>query len=77
MVGHAAQDFGRKEGAAGAAGFIDGIGYIGASLSGWGAGKLIDMKDYGFTFVMAGICALIGAALISVLWKINPQSEHT
>ena len=77
MVGHAAQDFGRKEGAAGAAGFIDGMGYIGASLSGWGAGRLIDVKDYGFTFVMAGICALIGAVLISVLWKIRPQSEHT
>jgi OPA family glycerol-3-phosphate transporter-like MFS transporter len=77
MVGHAAQDFGRKEGAAGAAGFIDGVGYIGASLSGWGAGKLIDIKDYGFTFVMAGVCALIGAALICVLWKTKPQSEPT
>jgi len=76
MVGHAAQDFGRKEGAAGAAGFIDGMGYIGASLSGWGAGKLIDIRDYGFTFVMAGVCALIGAGLICVLWKITPQSEQ-
>jgi len=36
MVGHAAQDFGKKSGAAGAAGFIDGMGYIGASLAGWG-----------------------------------------
>ena len=41
MVGHAAQDFGRKQGAAGAAGFIDAMGYIGASLAGWGAGALI------------------------------------
>ena len=38
LVGHAAQDFGKKSGAAGAAGFIDGMGYIGASLAGWGAG---------------------------------------
>jgi sugar phosphate permease len=76
MVGHAAQDFGRKEGAAGAAGFIDGMGYIGASLSGWGAGRLIDIKGYGSTFVIAGICALIGAVLISVIWKIKPESEH-
>ena len=76
MVGHAAQDFGRKQGAAGAAGFIDGMGYIGASLSGWGAGKLIDIKSYSFTFVLAGICALIGAVLISVIWKIRPESEH-
>jgi OPA family glycerol-3-phosphate transporter-like MFS transporter len=76
MVGHAAQDFGRKEGASGAAGFIDGMGYIGASLSGWGAGRLIDIKGYGSTFVIAGICALIGAVLISVIWKIKPESEH-
>ena len=76
MVGHAAQDFGHKQGAAGAAGFIDGMGYIGASLSGWGAGKLIDIRSYGFTFVMAGVCALIGAVLISAIWKIKPQSEH-
>ena len=74
MVGHAAQDFGRKQGAAGAAGFIDGMGYIGASLAGWGAGRLIDMKSYGYTFKTAGICALIGAALICILWKMKPQS---
>lgn len=74
MVGHAAQDFGRKQGAAGAAGFIDGMGYIGASLAGWGAGRLIDMKSYGYTFKTAGICALIGAALICIIWKMKPQS---
>jgi OPA family glycerol-3-phosphate transporter-like MFS transporter len=73
MVGHAAQDFGRKQGAAGAAGFIDGMGYIGASLAGWGAGRLIDLKSYSYTFKTAGICALIGAALICILWKMKPQ----
>lgn len=74
MVGHAAQDFGHKEGAAGAAGFIDGMGYIGASLAGWGAGWLIkDMKSYDLTFRLAGVCALVGAALICVLWKVRPE----
>jgi len=72
MVGHAAQDFGQKEGAAGAAGFIDCMGYIGASFAGWGAGKLIDVKGFGFTFLMAGVCALAGAALICILWKVRP-----
>ncbi len=73
MVGHAAQDFGRKEGAAGAAGFIDCMGYIGASLAGWGAGKLIDVKGYGFTFILAGICALIGAGMICMIWRLRPD----
>ena len=85
MVGHAAQDFGHKQGAAGAAGFIDGMGYIGASLTGWGAGRLIDyfnaddpakLLGYRNTFMIAGICALVGAGLICVLWNMRPQSEH-
>jgi sugar phosphate permease len=85
MVGHAAQDFGHKQGASGAAGFIDCMGYIGASLTGWGAGRLIDhfnandpakLLGYRNTFILAGICALAGTALSCVLWKVRPQSEH-
>jgi sugar phosphate permease len=75
MVGHAAQDFGDKEGSAGAAGFIDSMGYIGASLAGWGAGEFIDLRGYPFTFSLAGICALAGAALICMLWKATPQRD--
>jgi len=74
MVGHAAQDFGKKSGAAGAAGFIDGMGYIGASLAGWGAGELIDAKGYNFTFTAAGIAAILGAVLISLIWKVKPRT---
>jgi len=51
------------------------MGYIGASLAGWGAGKLIDVKGYSFTFIMAGICALIGAVLICMIWRHRPL-EH-
>jgi OPA family glycerol-3-phosphate transporter-like MFS transporter len=85
MVGHAAQDFGHKKGASGAAGFIDSMGYIGAALTGWGAGKLIDyfnagdpsnLLGYRNTFMLAGICALIGAGLICILWNMRPQSKH-
>ena len=75
MVGHAAQDFGRKEGASGAAGFIDSFGYIGASLAGWGAGRLIDAKGFSYTFGAAGACALAGAALICLLWTAKPQDR--
>lgn len=85
MVGHAAQDFGHKEGSAGAAGFIDCMGYLGASLTGLGAGRLIDhfnladpMKLHGYRIVfrLAGVSALIGAALICTIWRLRPQSEH-
>ena len=75
MVGHAAQDFGKKSGAAGAAGFIDGMGYIGASLAGWGAGVLIVRCSYEFTFVLFGLAAILGALLVCLIWKAGPKTR--
>ncbi|MFQ6097061.1 MAG: MFS transporter [Armatimonadota bacterium] len=72
MVGHAAQDFGKKAGAGGAAGFIDAMGYVGASLAGWGAGVLIKNSGYKVTFAVFGCAALLGVALISIIWKVGP-----
>jgi len=77
MVGHAAQDFGKKSGAAGAAGFIDGMGYIGAALTGWGAGALIDMWGYDIAFEIFGIAAIFGALLAALIWKVGPHTERT
>lgn len=75
MVGHAAQDFGKKSGAAGAAGFIDGMGYIGASLAGWWAGGMIMKCGYKFTFVFFGVAAILGALLVSLIWKAGPRTH--
>jgi sugar phosphate permease len=76
MVGHAAQDFGKKRGAAGAAGFIDGMGYIGAALTGWGTGSIIAKYGYEVNFVIFGIAAILGAILICVIWNAGPRT-HT
>lgn len=73
MVGHAAQDFGKKSGAAGAAGFIDGMGYIGASLAGYGAGLIIEAYGYEVNFVIFGMAAILGALLIGLLWTTGPD----
>lgn len=75
MVGHAAQDFGRKSGAAGAAGFIDAFGYIGASAAGWGAGLLIESRGYDLTFVVFGSAALLAVVPISLIWKVGPKTQ--
>jgi sugar phosphate permease len=75
MVGHAAQDFGRKSGAAGAAGFIDAFGYIGASLAGWGAGQLIKSHGYDLTFIAFGSAALLAVIPISIIWKVGPRTQ--
>jgi sugar phosphate permease len=76
MVGHAAQDFGKRSGAAGAAGFIDSMGYIGASLAGWGAGVFIMKYGYNFTFAFFGATAIVGALLVCIIWKAGPKT-HT
>jgi len=76
MVGHAAQDFGKKSGAAGAAGFIDGMGYIGAALAGWGAGMLIKTQGYHATFVVFGCAAILGAMLAALIWNVGPHTDR-
>lgn len=75
MVGHAAQDFGRKSGAAGAAGFIDAMGYVGATLAGWAAGRLIESHGYKITFVTFGSAAFLAALLACIIWKVPPQKD--
>jgi OPA family sugar phosphate sensor protein UhpC-like MFS transporter len=72
MVGHAAQDFGKKSGAAGASGFIDAMGYVGATLAGWGAGRLINSHGYEITFVTFGSAAFLAALLACIIWKVKP-----
>jgi OPA family glycerol-3-phosphate transporter-like MFS transporter len=77
MVGHAAQDFGKKSGAGGAAGFIDAWGYVGVAVAGIGAGKLIDEMGYQVTFITFGFAAILGALLSCVLWKVGPDTDET
>jgi OPA family glycerol-3-phosphate transporter-like MFS transporter/OPA family sugar phosphate sensor protein UhpC-like MFS transporter len=76
MVGHAAQDFGKKEGASGAAGFIDAMGYVGATLAGWGAGMLIDARGYVLTFRVFGSAAIVGAAFACIIWSVRPGAKE-
>jgi len=75
MVGHAAQDFGKKSGAGGAAGFIDAWGYVGVAVAGVGAGALIDARGYPVTFTAFGFAAILGALLTCLIWKVGPKTE--
>jgi len=85
MVGHAAQDFGKKSGAGGAAGFIDAWGYVGVAFAGMGAGALIGwygddpvskQQGYELTFVTFGFAAILGALLTCFIWKVGPDGER-
>ncbi len=73
MVGTIAMDFGTRKAASSAAGFIDCLGYIGASLTGVGSGWLTDRYGWNaaFYFWIAG--AIIAAILMSLLWNYKPE----
>jgi sugar phosphate permease len=62
-------DLGTKERAASATGFIDGWGYIGASITGLGTGLLLDYFswDAAFYFWISG--AVIAAIFMMILWN--------
>jgi MFS transporter, OPA family, glycerol-3-phosphate transporter len=70
MVGHAAQDFAGRKAAASAAGFIDGFGYLGASMSGIFTGWLVDNHGWGAGFWYWIIAALVATAIMVSLWAV-------
>ncbi len=72
--GAAAVDFGSKRAASAAAGFINGLGSIGAALSGVVIGYA--SKKYGWpaVFNLFGPLSLIGALLMASIWNARPKS---
>jgi OPA family glycerol-3-phosphate transporter-like MFS transporter len=72
LAGAIALDFGGKRGSATAAGIIDGIGYFGGALSGWGAAKVV--RGFGWQgafLVLAGVAIL--SAVAAVLFLVNQR----
>lgn len=67
MVTAMPMDLGTKEKAASAAGFIDGWGYIGASLTGVGTGLLLDSFGWNSAFYFWVSGAFIAAILMAML----------
>jgi len=72
LVGTIAMDYGTRKAASSAAGFIDSLGYLGASLTGIGTGWLCDTCgwDAAFYFWVSG--AFIAAILMAILWNYKP-----
>ena len=73
LSGTASMDFGGQRAAATAAGFFDGMQYIGGSLVGFGMGLLLDRFGWGaWAPSMIGFSA-IGAVLMLALWNARPK----
>ena len=73
-----ALDLGGKRGGSTAAGMIDGAGYLGAILSGYGVGKLVEHYSWSTSFqALAGVAALttVAALVYWILQEIYPSKR--
>ena len=66
-------DFGTRKAAASATGFIDGMGYIGAALTGIASRFLTDHFGWGAAFYLWVGGALGAAVLMLLIWNYRPK----
>lgn len=72
LSGTASMDFGGKKAAATAAGFFDGMQYVGGSFAGFGMGLLVDRMGWdAWAPSMIGFAA-VGMILMIPLWNARP-----
>jgi sugar phosphate permease len=76
IVAAAPMDFGTRKAASSATGFIDGWGYIGAGLQGFGTGLLVDAWGWNAGFIFWIICAFLGAGLMLLMWGYKPPQKE-
>ncbi|MFC2019175.1 MFS transporter [Chloroflexota bacterium] len=73
IVTYAPMDFATRKAAASATGFIDGMGYIGAALTGIVSGFLIDNYGWNSTFYFWMGGAFAAAIVMLLLWNYRPK----
>ncbi|MFX1500233.1 MAG: MFS transporter [Promethearchaeota archaeon] len=72
LVSTIPMEFGTRKAASAATGFIDGVGYIGAAITTFTSGALIDTAGSGAAFLLWIIIALIGGLVLLFDWKSMP-----
>lgn len=75
VVATAAVDFGSKKGASSAAGFINGVGSVGAVLGGSLPGVISERWGWESLFYVLGSCVLVAALLLLPRWNAVPGSN--
>jgi len=66
-------DFGTRKAASSATGFVDGLGYIGAAITGIGSGWLVDNYGWDAAFYFWIAMALVAGVLMATLWNYKPR----
>jgi sugar phosphate permease len=72
--GAAPVDFGSKRAASAAAGFVNGLGSIGAALSGVVIGYVSKRYGWPAVFNLFGPLSLVGAVFMASMWNARPKS---
>ena len=72
MVTAMPMDYGTRKAAASATGFIDGLGYIGAAITGMGSGWLIDNFGWNAAFNFWAFSGVLATLLMFLLWNYKP-----
>jgi OPA family glycerol-3-phosphate transporter-like MFS transporter len=76
LVGTLAMDIASRKGAGAAVGFIDAMGYLGAALTGVGAGWLAQHYGWGAPFLAWAVAAFAGVPLMATLWRYQPEPRE-
>jgi len=78
FAGAISLDMGGKQGSSTAAGFMDGLGYVGATLSTYGVGALADAFGWGASFIALAVVAALVLAAAFVYWiNFEGKTQHT
>ncbi len=72
IVTYVPMDFGTRKVAASTIGFIDGMGYVGAAVTGIASGFLVDHFGWNAAYYLWMGGALASAALMFLLWNYRP-----
>lgn len=81
LVGVAASDFASKKAAGAASGLTGTVGYLGAAVSGYGVGLIVDKYNWDAAFAAVTVCSLISALLFALTWNhrskvLDKQNEQ-
>ena len=76
LVSTIPMEFGTRKAASAATGFIDGWGYIGAAITTFTSGALIDAAGSWAAFLLWIIVALIGGLVLLLDWKSLPERKE-
>jgi len=73
LIGIAVANLATKRGAATAAGFTGIFGYVSTLFSGWGLGKLVDLRGWDAGLLVIVIASALGTLVFAVAW---PSKAH-